>query len=181
MQRTGTMASMEEQSVAGGRPGEAGADPVDRAGGAVGSVPAASAAPLCTAADVTPRLGRRDRKKLATRHALRSAALRLVAARGIHHVTVEDVAEAADVSTRTFFNYFASKEEAVIGIDPGQAEHFTQALAARPSDEAPLRALQAVLGELAGQIAEGEDDWLLRMEVVRRIPQGHHKVAGSGP
>ncbi len=49
-------------------------------------------------------LGRRDRKKLETHQALRAAALRLVAQRGLQQVTVEDIAEVADVSVRTFFN-----------------------------------------------------------------------------
>ena len=54
---------------------------------------------------------RRERKKLATRNALQQAALELITLKGLHNVTIEDIAEAADVSNRTFFNYFPSKEE----------------------------------------------------------------------
>lgn len=62
--------------------------------------------------------GLRERKKRATRQALGEAALRLAACRGLEHVTVEAISEAAGVSTRTFFNYFSGKEEAIIGDTP---------------------------------------------------------------
>src|ERR1035441_3026233 len=91
-------------------------------------------------ADHAAHSGRRDRKKRATRQALRDAALELVARRGFAHVTVEDIAEAADVATRTFFNYFPSKESAVIGADPHSLEQLGTDLLARPAEETPLEA-----------------------------------------
>src|SRR5271165_5864259 len=93
--------------------------------------------------------GRRDRKKQATRQALRSAALELVAERGFAHVTIEDIAEAADVATRTFFNYFPSKESAVIGADPERIEELRTSLLTRPLAESPLQALRSVTVEYA--------------------------------
>ena len=77
--------------------------------------------------------GRRERKKLATRQALQDAALRLVADRGLEQVTVEDVSEAADVATRTFFNYFSSKEEALLGNAPEKAATVHRLVADRPA------------------------------------------------
>ncbi|MHB1638309.1 MAG: TetR/AcrR family transcriptional regulator [Candidatus Dormibacteria bacterium] len=115
-------------------------------------------------------LGRRDRKKLQTHQALRAAALSLVAQRGLQQVTVEDIAEAADVSVRTFFNHFPSKEDAIIGLDQAWVQDIRDGLAARPADEQPLVAVWQVLGGLASAMLERAEEWPLRMEVLRANP-----------
>ncbi|MGA9919981.1 MAG: TetR family transcriptional regulator [Candidatus Dormiibacterota bacterium] len=115
-------------------------------------------------------LGLRSRKKLAARRSLRAAAVRLVAERGLRNVTVEDIAAEADVSVRTFFNYFSSKEEAIVGPSPEVAAELRQALLARPPGESPLEALRAVLVDLAVPYADRQEDWLLHMQVVRQEP-----------
>jgi AcrR family transcriptional regulator len=127
--------------------------------------------------EVPGQAGRRDRKKLATRQSLRNAALALVAERGYAHVTVEDIAEAADVSTRTFFNYFHSKESAVIGADPERIEELRASLLARPLTESPLEALRWVTVEYAAVIekefddlGEGREAWFRRFCIVREDP-----------
>ena len=65
----------------------------------------------------TAGLGLRERKRLATRRAIQVAVLGLVRDHGLDGLTVDDISRVADVSPRTFFNYFASKEEALVG-DP---------------------------------------------------------------
>jgi AcrR family transcriptional regulator len=82
------------------------------------SRPVGTTEPLAQSGHLAGTVRRRDRKKLATRRALRNATLQLVAERGFANVTIQDITEVADVAPRTFFNYFPSKESAVIGADP---------------------------------------------------------------
>ncbi|BAU85077.1 tetR family transcriptional regulator [Streptomyces laurentii] len=83
----------------------------------------------------TPPPGLRERKKRATREALREAALRLAVERGPDRVRVEDIAEAAGVSPRTYNNYFASREQAIVSAVTADREaRIAAAVAARPAD-----------------------------------------------
>ncbi|MEU3605438.1 TetR/AcrR family transcriptional regulator [Streptomyces sp. NPDC035033] len=82
----------------------------------------------------TPPPGLRERKKRATREALREAALRLAVERGPDQVRVEDIAEAAGVSPRTYNNYFASREQAIVSAVTADREaRIAAAVAARPA------------------------------------------------
>ena len=67
---------------------------------------------------VTDSPGLRERKRLATRRAIQRAVLELAVERGLDRVTVEEVSRLADISPRTFFNYFVSKEAAITGDAP---------------------------------------------------------------
>jgi len=116
-------------------------------------------------------LGRRERKKRETRRALSSAALHLATERGPDQVTIEDIAEAADVSVRTFFNYFSSKEEAIIGVDPEGQATFAARLLERPPDEPPFVAVRNVFcATFTGDDMEWADERVARQELVRRHP-----------
>ncbi|MGW5660845.1 TetR family transcriptional regulator [Streptomyces sp. NPDC003758] len=96
--------------------------------------------------ETASRPGLRERKKQRTRDALLRAALELFTTRGYEETTVDDIAEAVDVSQRTFFRYFAGKEDVVFFAQSVAEEHFVDLLRGRPLDEAPLEALrQAVL------------------------------------
>lgn len=131
-----------------------------------------------SASSVTdPPVSLRERKKLATRRLLRRAALNLVSERGLANVTVEDIAEAAEVSPRTFFNYFPSKEAALFGGDPDRAARLRDRVACEAPGEPALDVLRTVLAQDAEEMADelrslGGDpvDWLRRMKVARTDP-----------
>jgi AcrR family transcriptional regulator len=114
--------------------------------------------------------GLRERKKQATRLALHEAALRLVAERGLEAVSIDDIAAEADVSPRTFFNYFSSKDDAVIGLDPEASARQISSFLARPADETPLLALRNVSRHQAEEMSEDTELWPLRLRVIDANP-----------
>lgn len=99
--------------------------------------------------------GLRERKKEATRDALRHAAVRLYREQGPQEVTVEAICAQAGVSPRTFFNYFETKDEAVLAIDVS-AETMYQRIVDRPAEEAPVTALRAVFAERFAEVVRSE-------------------------
>jgi AcrR family transcriptional regulator len=101
--------------------------------------------------------GLRERKKVATREALSAAALRLARERGPENVRVDDIAEAAGVSPRTYNNYFSSREQAImVALAAERGARVGAALRLRPADE-PLE--QAVVAAVIEQYAgDGEPD-----------------------
>ncbi|NEY31158.1 TetR family transcriptional regulator [Streptomyces sp. PRKS01-65] len=117
-----------------------------------------------------PRPGLRERKKRRTRDALLRAALELFTARGYERTTVDDIAEAVDVSQRTFFRYFASKEEAAFFVARLAEARFVDAVRARPPGEPPLEALRQSLAESWGSIGEAIEQ-LVPLELHMRFYQ----------
>src|SRR5437879_2937476 len=124
-------------------------------------------------------VGLRERKKVDTRRTISRAALRLAAEHGPDAITVDDIAVAADVSPRTVFNYFATKEEAILGFDPHRAHEIAQSVRARPTKESPLASLRAAFVEIATGIPEIGEIARQRSQLVRDHRQLHpHYVAG---
>ena len=107
--------------------------------------------------------GLRERKKAETRAALSWAAIRLTVERGFDNVRVEDVAEAAGVSPRTFNNYFSSKAEAIASRHLDRSRRAADALRGRPTDEPLWTAITAAA------LAEFEPG----PEVEQSPPNGH--------
>jgi AcrR family transcriptional regulator len=94
--------------------------------------------------------GRRDRKKNETRQALRDAAHRLFAEKGFSQTTIDDIAAAADVSRRTFFRYYDSKDDLLRSDVCDLLPVMLAALRARPAGEPPFAAILAALRTLIG-------------------------------
>ena len=119
-----------------------------------------------------PEPGLRERKRLATRRAIQFAVLELVAERGLENVTVDEISRVADVSPRTFFNYFTSKEEALIGESPSLPE---DAGVERFVNAGPGSNLLADLGAMiAGSSENVPDDFellTLRRKLMKQHPQ----------
>ena len=114
--------------------------------------------------------GLRERKKAETRKALSSAALRLARELGPDRVTVEAIAEAAGVSPRTFFNYFASKDDAIVGIPPVEASDIVRDLVEQPPDTPPLAALRAMCAAAVARLEEDADELRQRHELTQEHP-----------
>ncbi|MDT0441160.1 TetR/AcrR family transcriptional regulator [Streptomyces johnsoniae] len=92
-----------------------------------------------------PAADRRRRKALRTREALASAAFELVLDHGLAAVTVERIAERADVARRTFSRHFGSKESAALDVIRADGARINALLRARPADEPPFAAYRAAV------------------------------------
>ncbi|WP_225821095.1 TetR/AcrR family transcriptional regulator [Streptomyces naphthomycinicus] len=84
----------------------------------------------------------RERKKRHTRESLLRAALELFTTKGYEQTTIDEIAEAVDVSQRTFFRYFAGKEDVAFAVQRMTEAAFVEAVRARPAHEAPMKALR---------------------------------------
>jgi AcrR family transcriptional regulator len=115
--------------------------------------------------------GLRERKKGAVRYTLSSAAIRLAVERGLGNVTIEDITAEADVSVRTFGNYFSSKYEAICAIGTDRARRIGAELLARPADEPLWEAIvHAMLAHYEGADQAPDREWLAGLKLVLTAP-----------
>ncbi|MEO3805379.1 TetR/AcrR family transcriptional regulator [Nonomuraea sp. B1E8] len=111
----------------------------------------------------TRRTGLREQKKQATREALSAAALRLALERGPDNVRVDDIAEAAGVSPRTYNNYFSSRDQAIVAAVAGEREaRVAAAVAGRPAGVGLADAvIEAIVDQYTDPGEPGRDALLL--------------------
>jgi AcrR family transcriptional regulator len=120
---------------------------------------------------VTPKAGLRERKKQRTRQAIVEVATRLFVDRGYQQTTLAQIAEAAEVSPSTFFNYFPTKVDIVFCLFDAVIDSARKRIAERPDGEP---AIHAVAGWLTEELPVVEQPYA---EAIRRFPA----IIGSSP
>lgn len=131
--------------------------------------------------------GLRERKRAATRAAVTAVARSLTAERGLNGYTVEEVCERAEISRRTFFNYFPTKEDAIIGhaddeIPQDVVEEFVACGASSPPGEISptlFRDLIRLSLKLSEHMAASEEETRQLIGVVKKEPQLVLRIIGA--
>ncbi|TCR90932.1 TetR family transcriptional regulator [Rhizobium sp. BK376] len=114
------------------------------------------------------REGRRERKRRQTRERIEQAAMRLFLERGFEATTIEDITEAADVSKRSFFDYFPSKEEVVFAWQDAFADGLAAAISARPAGEPVVKVIEESL--TSAIVAAADPQSMALGDLIRNTP-----------
>ena len=124
----------------------------------------------------TPVSSGQERRRRRTQRALQDAAIALVGRHGLAEVTVEEIAAAAGVSRRTFFNHFPTKAAALFDPDPSDAERLARLLSAASGSADPWRALQSALVSF---VAGHENVIVVRRRLIDASPElaQYHRIA----
>jgi AcrR family transcriptional regulator len=115
-------------------------------------------------------VGLRERKKARTREALQEAAMERFSRQGFDGTTVEEIAEACEVSPRTFFRYFPTKEDVLFADSAGRRDRLMAVIAERPAEEPAFGALRAAMSTLAVDYRHDRDALVARSQVVASSP-----------
>jgi AcrR family transcriptional regulator len=119
---------------------------------------------------MTNTVGLRERKKAQTRQALRDSAMALFSRHGFDATTIEEIAEACDMSPRTFFRYFPTKEDVLLGDSGLRCAALLAVLAAQPPDRTPLAALHAAMRTIAYDYQSERSLSLARLAIIQASP-----------
>ncbi|BFU45692.1 TetR family transcriptional regulator [Krasilnikovia sp. MM14-A1004] len=119
----------------------------------------------------------RERARRAMRAELAMLAQDLFAAKGYEQTTIEDLVAAAGISKRTFFRYFASKEDLVLGKYDVWAERLIQAFTARPADEPVWESLRRAFDVVVGYF--DDETQLSRTLAMEKVIQGNPALSAG--
>jgi AcrR family transcriptional regulator len=114
--------------------------------------------------------GLRERKKQKIATQLTESALRLFIVRGFEATTIKDIVAEVDVSPRTFFRYFDSKEDVIVAFSDDLNAELCAALATRPADEPPLTALHRAIAERVVLFAQNRKFTLALLRLINETP-----------
>jgi AcrR family transcriptional regulator len=164
------------QATDGTRVQSAGSPP--QSAGSSSAVPAASSPPRVQSAGSSsavpaassPPLGLRERKKIKTRLTIRREAFRLIEENGYAATTVEQIAEAAEVSPSTFFRYFPTKESVLLAddLDPLILDAFAQ----QPPELSPMQAFRGAYETVMANMSEDQREFEeTRQRLIFSIPE----------
>lgn len=118
---------------------------------------------------IKPNEGLRERKRRQTRERIANAAKTLFLKHGFDATTIDEIAAAADVSKRTFFDYFPSKEDVIAAWQDHFGEVMAEAVLARPPDEPPIKVVEKAL--IGSVLASAADPQALALgKLIRETP-----------
>ena len=114
--------------------------------------------------------GLRERKKEQTRERLRTTAFDLFSQRGFDNVTVDEIAQRADVSKSTLFRYFETKEDLLLADSRGHSRTLLETFADRPHDEPVFVSLRAALLSVVNGLQADRQRFIQRKRIVAAAP-----------